>query len=141
MMARSQAIITGIRNMVGSYLTAICDKDPALFIEHCRPCFAVGELPKNCRSNSLEGECALVVTVVGTSWMNVKAIRTGELLEEHGMVVRSIAPFDSRSIIESVKNSGHYIDVDNFLENFGFSAKAAAEVCAVSYKQLKSQVA
>jgi pyruvate dehydrogenase E1 component beta subunit len=133
----------------GMLIAAIRDDNPVVFIEHRWLYDALGEVPENGGPVSLEGAQILRqgrdITIVGTSWMNVEAIKAAQILERHGVDVevvdvRSIAPFDGKTIIESVKKTGHCIIADNDWVHCGFSAEVAATVYAACFRQLKSPV-
>jgi pyruvate/2-oxoglutarate/acetoin dehydrogenase E1 component len=137
------------RDAKGMLIAAIRDDNPVVFIEHRWLYDAEGEVPDDCSTISIEGARVLRqgkdVTVVGTSWMNVEAIRAAQILEKHGVSVevvdvRSIAPFDRETVVNSVKKTGHCIVADNDWVNCGFSAEVATSVYEVCYKQLKSPV-
>jgi pyruvate dehydrogenase E1 component beta subunit len=137
------------RDAKGMLIAAIRDDNPVVFIEHRWLYDAVGDVPEDCSSISLDGARVLRpgkdITVVGTSWMNVEAIRAAQILEKHGVDVevvdvRSIAPFDGKTIIDSVKKTGHCIVADNDWVHCGFSAEVATTVYEACYRQLKSPV-
>lgn len=137
------------RDAKGMLIAAIRDDNPVVFIEHRWLYDAEGEVPDDCSTISLDGARVLRqgkdVTVVGTSWMNVEAIRAAEILEKHGVSVevvdvRSIAPFDRETVVNSVKKTGHCIVADNDWVNCGFSAEVATSVYEACYSQLKSPV-
>jgi len=137
------------RDAKGMLIAAIRDDNPVVFIEHRWLYDAEGEVPDDCSTISLEGARVLRqgndVTVVGTSWMNVEAVRAAEVLAKHGVSVevvdvRSIAPFDRGTVINSVKKTGHCIVADNDWVNCGFSAEVATSVYEACYSQLKSPV-
>jgi len=137
------------RDAKGMLIAAIRDDNPVVFIEHRWLYDAEGEVPDDCSTISLEGARVLRqgkdVTVVGTSWMNVEAIRAAQILEKYGVSVevvdvRSIAPFDSATVVNSVNKTGHCIVADNDWVNCGFSAEIATNVYEACYKQLKSPV-
>ena len=130
-------------------IAAIRDDNPVVFIEHRWLYDAVGEVPDDCGAIGLEGSRVLRqgkdVTVVATSWMNVEAVKAAQILEKHGVSVevvdvRSISPFDSKTIVESVRKTGHCIVADNDWVHCGFSAEVAATVYEACFGQLKSPV-
>ena len=138
------------RDAKGMLIAAIRDDNPVVFIEHRWLYDAVGEVPTDCESITLDGARVLRpgkdLTLVGTSWMNVEAIRAAQLLEKaHGVDievvdVRSIAPFDAETVIASVRKTGHCIVADNDWVECGFSAEIATRVYEACYKNLKSSV-
>ena len=84
-------------------------------------------------------------TVVSVSWMTVEALKSAEVMEKHGVDleiidVRSAAPFDDQTVIDSVKKTGHLIIADYDWLHCGFSAEVAARVYGACYRSLKSPI-
>jgi len=120
-----------------------------VFIEHRWLYDAVGEVSDDTGSISLEGARILRtgtdITVVGTSWMNVEAMKAAQILEKRGVNlevidVRSIAPFDSETVIRSVRKTGRCIIADNDWINCGFSAEVAATIYEACLHELKAPI-
>ncbi len=85
------------------------------------------------------------VTVVATSLMVPEALKAAGILEAHGIDLEiidpvSLQPMDERTIIESVKKTGHLICVDNDWLRCGFSAEVAAVVADQAFGSLKKPV-
>jgi pyruvate dehydrogenase E1 component beta subunit len=137
------------RDAKGMLIAAIRDDNPVVFIEHRWLYDAVGEVPDDSGSISLEGARVLRagkdVTVVATSWMNVEAVKAAQILEKRGVSVevvdaRSVSPFDGRTIVDSARKTGHCIVADNDWLHCGFSAEIATTVYDACYRELKSPV-
>lgn len=137
------------RDAKGMLVAAIRDDNPVVFIEHRWLYDAVGEVPEDASSIALDGARVLRagsdITVVGTSWMNVEAMKAAQILEKRGVSlevidVRSIAPFDSETVIRSVRKTGRCIIADNDWINCGFSAEVAATVYEACLRELKSPI-
>lgn len=137
------------RDAKGMLIAAIRDDNPVVFIEHRWLYDAVGDVPEDCSAIALEGARVLRagrdVTVVGTSWMNVEAVKAAQILEKRGVSVevvdaRSVSPFDGKTIVDSVRKTGHCIVADNDWLHCGFSAEIAAVVYDACYRELKSPV-
>jgi acetoin:2,6-dichlorophenolindophenol oxidoreductase subunit beta len=137
------------RDAKGMLIAAIRDDNPVVFIEHRWLYDAMGEVPDDCGSIGLEGARVLHpgddITVVGTSWMNVEAVKAAQILEKRGVNlevidVRSIAPFDSDSVIRSVRKTGRCIIADNDWINCGFSAEVATKVYEACLRELKAPI-
>jgi pyruvate/2-oxoglutarate/acetoin dehydrogenase E1 component len=137
------------RDAKGMLVAAIRDDNPVVFIEHRWLYDAVGEVPDDCSGVTLEGARVLRpgkdITVVGTSWMNVEAVKAAQILEKRGVSlevidVRSIAPFDRESIIGSVRKTGRCIVADNDWIHCGFSAEVAATVYEACLGELKAPI-
>jgi pyruvate dehydrogenase E1 component beta subunit len=137
------------RDAKGMLIAAIRDDNPVVFIEHRWLYDAVGEVPENADSIALDGARVLRAgsdaTVVGTSWMNVEAVKAAQILEKRGVSlevvdVRSIAPFDSETVIRSVRKTGRCIIADNDWVNCGFSAEVAATIYEACMGELKAPI-
>lgn len=137
------------RDAKGLLAAAIRDDNPVVFIEHRWLYWAVADVPEEPFTIPI-GEGSILrqgrdVTVVGTSWMNVEALKAAEVLARHGVAVevvdpRTIAPFDATLAVESVKKTGHCIVADNDWVESGFSAEVAARVSEGCFGFLKSPV-
>lgn len=133
----------------GLLIASIRDDNPVIFIEHRWLYFQKGLVPKESYEVPL-GRCKVVkegkdVTVVATSWMNVEALKAQEILGRRGIDieiidVRTIAPLDKETIIQSVLKTGHCIVADYDWVNCGFSAEVAAVISEECFGQLKSPV-
>lgn len=137
------------RDAKGMLVAAIRDDNPVVFIEHRWLYDAVGEVPDDCSGITLEGARVLRpgkdITVVGTSWMNVEAVKAAQILEKRGVSlevidVRSIAPFDRDTVIESVRKTGRCIVADNDWVECGFSAEVATTVYEACMGTLKAPI-
>ncbi len=137
------------RDAKGMLIAAIRDDNPVVFIEHRWLYDAVGEVPDDCSTVALDGARVLRagsdVTVVGTSWMNVEAVRAAQILEKRGVSLevvdaRSISPFDSETIVRSVRKTGRCVVADNDWVHCGFSAEVAASVYQACLRELKSPI-
>lgn len=137
------------RDAKGMLVAAIRDDNPVVFIEHRWLYDAVGEVPDDAATIGLDGARVLRsgsdITVVGTSWMNVEAVKAAQILERRGVNlevidVRSIAPFDSGTVIRSVRKTGRCIIADNDWVNCGFSAEVAATVYEACLRELKAPI-
>jgi len=137
------------RDAKGMLIAAIRDDNPVVFIEHRWLYDAVGEVPADCSSIALDGARVLRpgsdVTVVGTSWMNVEAVRAAQILEKRGVSLevvdaRSISPFDRETIVRSVHKTGRCVVADNDWVHCGFSAEVAASVYQACLRELKAPI-
>jgi pyruvate dehydrogenase E1 component beta subunit len=137
------------RDAKGMLIAAIRDDNPVVFIEHRWLYDAVGDVPDDASSIHLDGARVLRqgkdATVVATSWMNVEAVKAAQILEKRGVSLevidaRSIAPFDSKTIIDSVRKTGRCIVADNDWVHCGFSAEIAATVYQACLRELKDPI-
>ncbi len=85
------------------------------------------------------------LTVVATSWMNVEAHDTANILAKRGVSIevidpRTISPFDDQTVIDSVNKTGRCIVADYDWLHCGFSAEVAARISSQCFGRLKSPV-
>jgi len=133
----------------GMLISAIRDDNPVVFIEHRWLYDVIGDVDEKSNSFSLEG-CQILcegtdVTVVGVSWMNIEAIKAAEVMKKRGVNlevidVRSISPFDHKTVIDSVKKTGHLIIADYDWIHCGFGAEVATRVYDSCMKELKTPI-
>jgi len=133
----------------GMMISAIRDDNPVIFIEHRWLYDVTGEIPAMDDPLPLEG-CRVLqegsdVTVAAVSWMTVEALKAAEVMEKNGVNleiidVRSIAPFDADTVINSVKKTGYLIVADYDWLHCGFSAEVASRVYDACYESLKSPI-
>jgi len=134
----------------GLLKTAVRDDNPVVFCEHKMLYATRGEVP--------EGEELLIpfgvadikrtgkdVTVVATSFMVLKAIEAGKLLEKEGIDAeiidpRTIVPLDIETILSSVKKTGRLVIVHETNEFCGFGAEIAFEVQNAVFKYLDAPI-
>jgi len=137
------------RDAKGMLIAAIRDDNPVIFIEHRWLYDAVGDVPEDAGTIALDGARVLReggdATVVGTSWMNVEAVKAAQILGKRGVSlevidVRSIAPFDSETVIRSVRKTGRCVIADNDWINCGFSAEVATTVYEACLRELKAPI-
>lgn len=134
----------------GMLVAAIRDDNPVVIIEHRWLYDAVGDVPEAAEPLPLNESRVLRsgkdVTVIATSWMNVEAMKAAEILAKQGVDVevidaRTVAPFDEKTAVESVRKTGHLVIADNDWVNCGFSAEIATRVYEACYSGLKSPIA
>lgn len=133
----------------GMLISAIRDNNPVIFLEHRWLYDVTGEVPEQVDAIPLDG-CEVLkegndATVAAVSWMTVEAIKAAEILEKHGVSIevidiRSISPFDSATVIESVKKTGHLVVADYDWLHCGFSAEVASTIYDSCMEHLKSPV-
>jgi pyruvate dehydrogenase E1 component beta subunit len=85
------------------------------------------------------------VTIVSYSAMVNQALKAAEQLMEEGIDaevvdVRSLEPFDSATIIESVKKTGRMVVVHEACRKGGFGAEIAATVQEAAFDSLKAPI-
>ncbi len=128
--------------------SAIQDDGPVIFLEHRWLYDASGEVDKNFKvpiGKALVKREGRDVTVVASSWMTVEALKAREILLKRDISlevvdVRSLAPLDLETILQSVKKTGRCLVADYDWLPCGFSAEVAAEVSHACFGGLKCPV-
>ena len=125
------------RDAKGLLTEAIRDDDPVLFIEH-RSLYAMrGEVPEESYTTGFgkanvcrEGDDVTVVT-----WGNMVAMaeKVADALAEESIGVevidlRTLAPFDSKAVVESVCKTGRLVVAHEAVKCSGFGAEVVASV-------------
>lgn len=127
---------------------SVRDDNPVIFLEHRWLYDIEGDVDE---TESVPLGKAVVrkqgkdVTILSTSWMNVEALKAQEVLAKRGIDlelvdVRSIAPLDETTIIESVQKTGRCIVADYDWVYCGFSAELADLVYRNCFGSLKNRV-
>ena len=137
------------RDAKGLLIAAMRDNNPVVFIEHRWLYWASEDVPEESYEIPIgpgrvlrEGKD---LTVVGTSWMNIEALKAAEIVERRGVHIevvdpRTLAPFDDTVAVESVRKTGHCIVADNDWVESGFGAEVAARVSEKCFGALRSPV-
>lgn len=124
------------------------DDNPVLFLEHRWLYDITGEVSKKEKTPLGEAKVRRVgsdLTIVATSWMTIEAMKAAEVLAKYGVSaevvdVRSIAPLDSATILQSARKTGRCIVADYDWVYCGFSAEVAAQISSACFGKLKSPV-
>lgn len=124
-----------------------CD-DPVIFLEHRWLHDIIGEVDTG--QTTALGTAAVRrtgkdISLVCTSWMTVEALKAAEVLSRHGIDcevidVRSISPYDSGTVNQSVKKTGHCLVADYDWVFSGFSGEIAAQVSEACFGSLRQPV-
>jgi len=132
----------------GLLRSAIRDDNPVIFLEHRWLYDIAGEvdedqvIPLGLPHVLREGSA---VTVVGTSWMNVEAMKAAEVLAKRGVQleiidVRTVAPLREEPIVASAMKTKYCVVVDHDWVFCGFGAELAALVSHRCFGALKRPV-
>ena len=115
---------------------AIRDEDPVVFLEHRWLYDVSGPVDESLQVPI--GACEVrrpgdAVTVVASSWMTVEALQAARILSARGVNVevvdvRTVAPLDTQTIVESVSRTGRAVIADNDWVFCGFAAEVAAVI-------------
>lgn len=140
---------TRARDAKGLLTAAIRDDNPVLVLEHRWLYWAEDDVPEEPYATPI-GEAAVLregsdLTIVGTSWMNVEALKAAEILARHGVSVevvdpRTLAPLDDTSIFNSVRKTRRCLVADNDWVYSGFGAEVAARVSQWCFDDLVAPV-
>ena len=73
------------------------------------------------------------LTIIGTSFSTKLALDSAEILEKQGISaevadVRTLSPFDYRTLVESVDKTKRFIVIDGGWKNSGFSAEIISSI-------------
>jgi len=133
----------------GLLKTAIRGNNPVFFCEHKLLYPAVGEVPEEeytvpfgVADVKREGSD---VSVVATSYMVHKALRTAEAFQKEGLNVevidlRTLTPLDRQAIVKSVKKTGRIVIVSEDCRTAGVGAEVAAVVAEEALDYLDAPV-
>ena len=126
--------------------SAIRDDNPVIFLEHRWLYDVVGEVDD---TQVLPlGQCKVLrpgtdVTIVSCSWMSVEAAQAARILSEYQVEaeivdVRTLAPLDVGTIIDSVRKTGRVVIADNDWTFCGASAEISAQITEECFGSLKA---
>ena len=133
----------------GLLKTAIRGSNPVFFCEHKLLYPVEGEVPEEeytipfgVADVKREGSD---VSVVATSYMVHKALRTAEALQKEGLSVevidpRTLTPLDRQAIVKSVKKTGRIVIVSEDCRTAGVAAEIAAVVAEEALDYLDAPV-
>jgi len=131
----------------GMMIASVEDNNPVLFIEHRWLHNISGPVPEGHyrvplgRSRVVrEGEH---ITLVGTSYMTIEALRAARVLADHGISaevvdLRTLNPLDDRPIVESVRKTGRLVVADTSWANAGISAEVVSRVSEKALMDLRA---
>jgi pyruvate dehydrogenase E1 component beta subunit len=131
----------------GLMAAAIRDDNPVMYLHHYMLTLDKGPVP--------EGEYVIPlgvadvkragtdVTIVATGWMVKKSLAAAEMLEKQGISAevvdpRTLAPLDTKTILESVKKTGRLVLVDQATRHASAAAIIAAEIAEQGSALLKA---
>jgi acetoin:2,6-dichlorophenolindophenol oxidoreductase subunit beta len=133
----------------GLMATAIRDDNPVCFFHHYLLTLEPGEVPEGEYLVPF-GQAAVRregtdVTIVATGWMVGRALAAAERLAGDGVSAevidpRTLAPLDTRTILESVAKTGRLVLVDQATRHGAASAVIAGEVADEGFPLLKAPI-
>jgi pyruvate/2-oxoglutarate/acetoin dehydrogenase E1 component len=133
----------------GLMTTAIRDDNPVAYFHHYLLTLEHGDVPDGEYAVPF-GQAAVPregddVTIVAIGWCVGKALAAAETLASHGVQAevidpRTLAPLDTKTILESVAKTGHLVVVDQSTRHGSAAAVIAAEVASEGFDSLKAPV-
>jgi pyruvate dehydrogenase E1 component beta subunit len=143
------AIPTTAADAKGLMATAIRDDNPVVYLHHYLLTLEHGEVPEGEHLVPF-GEAAIRrsggdVTIVATGWMVDKSLAAAETLAGEGIQAevidpRTVAPLDTKTIIESVERTGRLVLVDQAPRHAAAAAAIAGEVAEHAFSALKAPI-
>ena len=133
----------------GLMKTALRGDDPVMFLEHKKLLNIKGPVPEGEHLTPF-GKAHIVrpgkdVTLVGISFMVIKALEAARQLEKQGISVevidpRTLSPLDIDTILESVARTHRLLVVDEDYSPCGAGAEIAAQVMENGFYELDAPV-
>lgn len=130
----------------GLLRTAIRDDNPIMFFEHKALYSAKGEVPDDPDFMIPFGKADIKregtdVTIVANLLYVGRALEAAEILAKEGISAevidpRTLVPFDTQTIVESVKKTGRLVIVHEAHRNAGWGAEVAAQVTQEAFPYL-----
>jgi pyruvate dehydrogenase E1 component beta subunit len=131
----------------GLMLASIEDDDPVVFIEHRWLHGLHGDVPEGHYTTPLGPVRRLRagddVTVVGTSYMAIEALRAARVLEDAGisadvLAVTTLRPLEEDAILESVGRTGRLVVADTSWRTAGFGGEIVSLVTERAFDSLQA---
>ena len=135
------------RDAKGMLIAAIRDDNPVIVIEHRWCHYTTGAAPEGDMAEALDGPRVVRhgrdVTIVGTSYSTLEALRAADALAALGVEVevidlRVVRPLVPEVILDSVKRTGCLVTVDTGWWRYGIGAEIVAEVATHCFGALKA---
>jgi 2-oxoisovalerate dehydrogenase E1 component len=137
------------RDAKGLFKTALNCNDPVLFLEHRELMTVKGPVPAGEYFIDF-GKASIVrtgqhVTVVALALMVHKTLKACDLLAQEGISVelidpRTVAPLDTKTILESVSRTGRLMIVDEDFGPCGIGAEISAQLADVGFDELDAPI-
>ncbi|NYB72758.1 alpha-ketoacid dehydrogenase subunit beta [Sedimentibacter hydroxybenzoicus DSM 7310] len=134
----------------GLLRTALRDNNPIMFFEHKLLYSVKGEVPDDPDFVIPFGKANIVkegndVTIIATSQYVGKALTVANKLESEGICAevidpRTLVPFDTETVVNSVKKTGRAIVVHEAHKNAGPGAEIASLIMEEAFKYLDAPV-
>jgi pyruvate dehydrogenase E1 component beta subunit len=121
----------------GMLIAAVRDDAPVVVFEHRWLYGIEGEVPETPYEVPLDkariARAGKDVTIAATSYMVLEALRAADILQDLGIEaevidLRSLAPLDASTVIDSVKKTGALVTADTGTTAFGVGGEVIAKV-------------
>ena len=129
----------------GMMISAIEDNNPVVCLEHRWLYELVDEVPQDMYRVPL-GEASVSragtdITIVSSSYMVIESRKAAGLLEKSGVSaevidLRTIKPLDEKTVLQSVKKTGHVLVVDSAAMSGSVTGEIIARICESAFKEL-----
>jgi pyruvate dehydrogenase E1 component beta subunit len=133
----------------GLMTASIRDDNPVVFFHHYLLTLEHGDVPEGEHVVPL-GQASVVreggdVTIVAVGWLVGRALAAAEQLAADGVEAevidpRTLAPLDTRTILESVAKTGRLVVVDQSTRHGSAAAVIAAEAASEGFSSLRAPV-
>ncbi len=130
----------------GLLIASVRDPDPVIFLEHRWLHYVAGPVPEAPYEAPL-GRARVTrngsdLTIVGTSYMALEALRAAGFLAADGIQaevidLRTIQPWDVATVLASVRKTGRLIVTDTGWRSFGVAGDIVATVAEQAFSALK----
>jgi 2-oxoisovalerate dehydrogenase E1 component len=139
------------RDAKGLLKSALRSNDPVLFLEHKMLLNAKGPVPEPIADETIPfGSAAICregrdATVVAIGAMVPKSIRVADQLANEGISIevidlRSVAPMDEQTLLNSVRKTGRLLVIDEDFQPCGVGAEIAALIMEHAFDDLDAPV-
>jgi len=131
----------------GLLVSAVRDNNPVLFIDDRWLYQSTGYVPRDLYAVPIGKAGTIIkgrdVTIIANSYMTVKACKAAQILKKEGISaevidLRSIKPFDTALIAESVRKTGRVVVADGGWRTCGVAAEICAFISEKLFKYLKA---
>jgi pyruvate dehydrogenase E1 component beta subunit len=137
---------TSAHDAKGLLAAAVEDNNPVIFIEHRWLNNIADDVPEEYYTVPLSKARVMRegsdVTIVGTSYMALESLRAANILDKEGVSaevidLRTIRPWDTETVLASVRKTGRLIVADTGGAAFGVSAEIVATVLENEFVSIK----
>lgn len=131
----------------GLLIAAVEDDNPVIFLEHRWLHSISDKVPEGLYRTNI-GEARILrhgtdVTILAVSYMTLEALRAADSMDKEGIStevidLRSIRPWDVKTVLESVRKTRHLVVADTGWSAFGVASEIVATVVEQGFGWLES---